>query len=129
LIYKEERIYLLLVMAVFYCVTYYLLKGIHLLLIFNYFMLGAAMLAILSAIISYYRKISLHMLAAGSTVGLFTGLSLNYGIMFTSEILICVFLSGLIGFARLRTESHTPGEVYAGFILGSALMTSLVFLF
>ena len=125
---KEERIYPILTVSVFYYVTYYLLRGTHISTIFSYYMLGATLLAILTLIINFYRKISLHMIGAGSVTGLFLGLSLNFGINFNAELLSCIMLAGMIGFARLKSNSHDPAEIYSGFAMGAATMTLLMIL-
>ena len=126
LVNKEERIYPILSVSVFYYVTYYLLRGTHISTIFSYYMLGATLLAILTLIINFYLKISLHMIGAGSFTGLFLGLSLNFGINLNAEILSGIILAGIIGFARLKSNSHKPAEIYSGFALGAVTMTLLM---
>jgi hypothetical protein len=128
LIRKEERIFPILAIAVFYYVTYYLLKGIHFSSIFSYYMLGATLLAVLSLVVNFYRKISLHMVAAGSFTGLFLGLSLNFGVNFNTEIFSGILLAGIIGYARLLSDTHKPSEIYAGFGLGAIIMSALMIL-
>ncbi|MEI7897378.1 MAG: hypothetical protein WCJ26_10120 [bacterium] len=123
---KEERKYPILAIAVFYYLTFYLLKGIHVSTIFSYYMLGATLLAILSLIVNFYRKISLHMIGIGSFTGLFLGLSLNFGINLYTEIFSGILLAGILGFARLKSNSHQPAEIYSGFLMGAAVMTILM---
>jgi len=125
---KEERIYPLLSISVFYYLTYYLLKGIHVSSIFSFYMLGATLLAILSLAATFYRKISLHMTGIGSFTGLFLGLSLNFGINLYPEIFSGILLAGVIGFARLKSNSHQPSEIYSGFLMGVVVMTILMYL-
>lgn len=125
---KEERIYPLVSVALFYYLTYYMLKGVQFASFFSYYMLGATLLAILSLIITIYKKISLHMLGMGSFTGLFLGLSLNFGIQFIHLFLIGIFLSGLVGFARLKSNAHKPAEVYYGFLTGVLILTTLMLL-
>jgi hypothetical protein len=125
---REERIYPIMAISVFYYITYYLLRGAHISTIFCYFMLGATLLSILSLIINFYRKISLHMIGAGSVTGLFLGLSLNFGINFTLEIVAGIMLAGFIGYARLKSNSHQPAEIYSGFAMGVVTMTLLILL-
>ncbi len=123
---KEERTYLIAAVAVFYYVTYYLLKGIPIAAIFGYYMLGATIMAILAMIINFYFKISLHMIGLGSLTGLFSGLSFKYGINFYGIILTVIILAGITGFARLKLLAHTPAEIYSGFLLGIAILTLLI---
>lgn len=123
---REERTYPILSVAVFYYVCYYMLRSGHVSTIFNYYMLGATLLAVLSLIINFYRKISLHMIGAGSFTGLFLGISLNFGINFTPELFASILLSGIIGYARLKSNAHEPSEIYSGFILGALTMSLLM---
>ncbi|MCX6278102.1 MAG: hypothetical protein NT004_08390 [Bacteroidetes bacterium] len=125
---KEERVYPILSIAIFYYVTYYLLKEVHISAIFSYYMLGATLVAILALIINFYSKISLHTLAIGSFTGLFLGLSLNFGINFTPEIITGILLAGIIGFARLKSNAHKPSDVYYGFLAGTVTLTTLIIL-
>ncbi|MEI6173935.1 MAG: hypothetical protein WCR01_09295 [Bacteroidota bacterium] len=125
---REDQIYPILAISVFYYVTYYLLKGIHISTIFSYYMLGATLLATLSLVVNFYRKISLYMVATGSFTGLFLGLSMNFGINFAAEISSSIILAGIIGFARLKSDMHKPAEVYTGYAMGVIVMTLLLIL-
>jgi len=126
---REERIYPILTVAVFYYLTFYLLKGVHLFTVFRYFMLGGTLLAILALVINFYRKISLHTIGMGSVTGLFLGLSLKFGINFNTEILAGILLSGITGYARLKSGSHKPAEIYSGFVLGILVLVLLMLVF
>jgi hypothetical protein len=128
LVRKEERIYPILAISIFYYVTYYLLKGIHVSTIFSYYMLGATLLSILALVVNFYHKISLHMIAAGSLAGLFLGLSLNFGINLQAEVLLSIILAGTVGYARLKSNTHKPTEIYSGFALGAFVMICLIIL-
>jgi len=74
---KDDRIYLLLNTALFYYLTYYLIKGTHFSVIFNYFMLGSTILVVCSLLITFLHQISLHMIAAGGLTGGLIGLGMN----------------------------------------------------
>lgn len=128
LVTKEERIYPLLIISVFYYLTYYLLKGIHVSFILSYYMLGATFLSILALIITFYMRISLHLLGIGGIAGMMAGLSANISLNLFIPILLVLLLSGLTGFARLKVDSHKPVEIYTGFLVGSAVMFVLFFL-
>lgn len=125
---RDERIYPIMTVAVFYYVTYFMLKGIQVSSVFSYYMLGATLLAVLSLVINLFHKISLHSVAIGSFTGLFLGLSLQYGLSFNTEILTGILLSGLVGFARLGMEAHRPSEIYSGFVAGVTVMVVMILL-
>ena len=119
---REERIYLLINTAIFYYLTYYLLKGIHVSLFFNYFLLGSTFLVICSLMITFFYRISLHMIATGGMLGGVLGLAFGYSMKLTGFILALILLAGLVGTARLITDSQKPGEVYYGFLVGITVM-------
>ena len=125
---KDERVYPSMAMSGCYYLTYYLLRGIHISSVFSYFMLGAALLAILTLIVNFFLKVSLHMTGIGSVTGLFLGLALHFGIDLVPEIVITIVLAGLIGMARLKCESHRPAEIYTGYAMGVAVMSVLLIL-
>lgn len=125
---KEERVYPILAAALFYYITYFLLKGIQVSVIFSYFMLGATLLAICSLVINFYSKISLHMIGMGSFVGLFIGLTLNFGMEFSLQVVTGILLSGLLGYARLKSNAHTPSEIYSGFLMGVTVISVMIIL-
>lgn len=58
------------------------------------------------------------MIAIGGLSGMILGLSLLSIINNSLLIYGCLFVSGLIGFARLRLNAHTNAQVYAGYLLG-----------
>lgn len=125
---REERIYPLLTLAIFYYFTYYILKSFPISFIFSYYMLGSTFLTILALIISFYRKISLHMIGIGGMLGLLMGLSLNLGLDMTWFIVTAIILGGLLGFARIQSNSHKPSDIYSGFLVGAGVMF-LLFIF
>ena len=125
---REERTVPLLSTAVFYFMTWYFLKEISVSTIFSFFMLGSAILAVLSLFINFLFKISLHMVALGGAAGFFTGLNLQQGTSHEIFLAVLFLLCGLTGYARLKDGQHTPAEVYSGWLLGSSLMLFLIFL-
>lgn len=125
---KEDRIFPILCSAVFYYLTYYLLKRVQFASLFSYFMLGVTLLAIIALVLTFYSKISLHMIGMGSLTGLFLGLTLNFGPHFLNLFFIGVLCSGLVGFARLYLNAHKPAEIYSGFFLGVMVLSILIML-
>jgi hypothetical protein len=125
---REERIYPILCMALFYYLTYYVLKGVTLSGFFGYYMLGATILAIAALLVTLFHKVSLHMISMGAFTGLFFGLMLGYGLDLLALVIPGILLSGLLGYARLETHAHKPGEIYSGFLLGFVVMTAMTFL-
>jgi len=125
---REERILPLLSIGVFYYLTYYLLKGISLSILFSYFMLAATLLIIICLFVNFFFKISLHMAGIGGVTGFWLGLSIRQGTPHEILISILILLCGLLGFARLSNGNHSPKEVYTGLFLGAGMLFLLVML-
>lgn len=125
---REERIMPLLSIGVFYYLTYYLLKGISISVLFSYFMLGATLLIIICLFVNFFFKISLHMAGIGGVTGFWIGLGIRQGTPHEILISILIFLCGLLGFARLTNGNHSPKEVYAGLFLGAGILFVLMML-
>lgn len=125
---RQERVLPLVLVSAFFYGTYYLLKqGPHFAL-FNIFMLGATLLVIISLLINYVTKISIHMVAQGGLFGAFTGFAIAFHQNYVLLICLIALAAGLTAFARLKLKAHNEAQVYGGFGLGVLVMMSL-FLF
>ena len=125
---REERIFPLLTTAIFYYLTYYLLKGISVSVLFSYFMLGATLLVILCLFMNFIFKISLHMAGIGGVTGFWIGLNIRQGTTHEIFFSVLILLCGLMGYARLQNGLHTPKEIYSGLFLGAGIMFTLMML-
>lgn len=126
---RQERTFPFLMIAILYYLTYYLLKQLEILHpIYYLFILGACVVVIIALIINYWWKISIHMMAIGGFLGALIGLSAQLLIHTPLLISFIILCSGLIGFARLQLNAHTPQQVYVGFIAGLIPML-LLFLY
>lgn len=125
---REERIYPLLIVAIFYYMTYYMLKSFPISFLFSYYMLGSALLVICALICSFWMKISLHMIGMGGFLGVFLGLSFRLSVDLSGLIFPIIILCGIVGSARLNENSHKPSEIYAGFLAGVCVMMCLFLL-
>jgi membrane-associated phospholipid phosphatase len=66
------------------------------------------------------------MLGMGGIVGTIIGLILRYQIDAVPLVISLILISGLVGYSRLRLNAHTPLQVYAGFVLGTMILTGTV---
>jgi hypothetical protein len=123
---RQERILSMAITGVFYYLSWWMLTQMHLSPIFQLVMTGIFYTLVITILISFFWKISLHTIAAGGATGLFTGLSLLLLQPFQAIILMAILLGGIIGFARLKLESHNPAQVYLGWIVGFLVMLFVV---
>jgi len=125
---RQERVFPLFMTAIFFYGTYYLLKQEPHFALFNFFMLGATLLVIISLLVNYLVKISIHMVAQGGLFGALTGYSFTLNQDYKQLLCLLVLIAGVTGFARLKLKAHNEAEVYSGFGLGVLVMLGL-FLF
>jgi hypothetical protein len=116
----EERRIPFLMTSIYYLAAFYVLREIHLPNVFNLVMLGAAMSVLIACLINYYWKISIHMIGIGGVSGAILGLSMYLGRDLALPFTISIFIAGLLGTARLVRHSHSPAQLYAGYMVGFA---------
>jgi len=85
---------------------------------FLFIIYGSLFTLLVGLLINLAYKISQHTLAWGALSGLFAGLAIHQGLDMTMIICLIILISGLVGYARLRLNAHTPAQVYLGFITG-----------
>lgn len=125
---REERIYPLFMTSVFYYITFYMLKQVQAFPVFSIFLFGSVILAVLTLLINFFWKISIHSVAIGGVLGAFLSLAVRYQMDNTLPIIITIIIAGLIGYARLKLNAHKPLQVYSGFLLGIIIMAVLFFM-
>ncbi len=122
---RNDRVYPLLIMAGFYYLSYYTMNKQGALPVMNVFLVGSAILALLTLLINNYSKISLHMVSWGGFSGALTGLAFFFHLLPLFWIALVILLSGLVGYARLKAEAHWPRQIYMGYVIGFAVMIAL----
>jgi hypothetical protein len=123
---RQERTFSLLIISVFYYLSWWMLRRMLVSPVFPVVMIGVFYTSVVALVINLFMKISLHMIAAGGAAGVFIGLSLLLLQPIQLLIILMVFLGGIIGFARLKLNSHSPAEAYLGWIVGIAIMLSVM---
>jgi membrane-associated phospholipid phosphatase len=122
---REDRTLPYIVSIIFFYLAYYILKQLQISAVYYYFMIGATMLNILVMGINFLWKISSHMASIGALAGMIVGLSYFLGTSYFGLIAVILMVSGLIGYARLKLQAHTPAQIYSGFLLGFFTIVAL----
>ena len=81
----------------------------------------------ISAAISYFWKISLHLTGIGGISGFLLASAFQGYQLAIPVFLLCIILSGFLASARLIKGDHNPAQVYAGFLTGFSLVFMLFF--
>ena len=118
---SEERKWPFLLSVLWYYLGFELLTNIALPISLYLIMIGAITIVLIAHFITLNWKISVHMLGIGGVIGAMIGLSQRFQFNHFYLILFLFFIAGLIGYARLKTNSHNYRQVYSGFILGVIL--------
>lgn len=119
---RSERFYPLLLTAISWGIGYNLINRTGLPAVYYQYLLGGIAAILVAITINYFWKISLHMIGMGGLTGVFFVLSLKMGVDIFPLLALVILLSGLVGYARLKVNSHNPPQVYTGYIVGVILM-------
>lgn len=125
---KEERRLPYLITAIFYFLTYQILHQMQLHEIYSFYFMGATFLMAIVVIINIWWKISIHMVGIGGVFGMVCGLAIVLSIDMIFLISVVALLSGIVGYARLKLNTHKSSEVYSGFLVGMVIMMFLYLL-
>ena len=125
----KERIVPLLTTSIFFLLGYFFLRKFQLPTFIPVFILGTMVAALLSMCLSFFWKISIHMVGIGGLLGALISLSVKYGINTFFLMLAVIAVAGVVGSSRLILEAHTPKQVYAGFGLGLMTICALVYVY
>lgn len=120
---KKERILPLFMSILWMILGYIIMKEVFMCNpIIKSIYLGAIYTLVITTLITIKWKISLHMIGMGGAVGVFLALQVLYGGLY-SVLLLSIFISGLLAYARLELKAHNTQQVYCGFMLSFLVMT------
>ena len=122
----RERSLPFLTIVVFQMSTFYVFTNAPIPGLFPNLVLGAAISVATAFVINLKWKVSIHMLGMGGIVGTLIGLMLRYQVDALNLVLALILVSGLVGYARLKLNAHTPLQVYVGFSLGTLILVGSV---
>jgi len=125
---RQERTWPYLIFGVFYASTYFILRNLGLPEVYYMFIAGALASILIATVVNLWWKISIHMIGVGGLTGGF--LALMYQTLINEPVLIMLLflLSGITGFARLQTNTHSPAQVYVGYLTGVVIVAGMFLL-
>lgn len=125
---RNERSLPLFIVGLSYYFVHYLFKLMILPQSFQLLFLAATFMVFICMMITFFWKISIHMLSIGATIGFVMAIGLRYEWLMPHIVLPLLLLAGLVGYSRLKLNAHTPAQVYVGFIAGFMVMLVGIFL-
>jgi hypothetical protein len=126
---KEERQYPYLSLTLIYFLLYILFSRTELHPVFSFFLLSTTIIALTVFFVNLRWKVSAHTAGMGGLMALMIGLSYKLQTDLNLVIGILIFSSGLVGFARLKSDAHKPTEVYSGYLIGIAVFLLMFLIF
>jgi len=126
---SEERKPPMILTSAFYLLNYYLLSKMPIHSGLKVFLLGTCVGVVIALIVNMFWKISTHAIGIGGILGVLLGLSFRMHYNLSVLIIVAVLLFGFIGFARLKLNAHSPGQIYVGFAVGIISEAALYFIF
>ncbi len=124
-----ERIIPFLFAFLFYAFSVYTLMGIQGLWVVKMFMLASSIAVFITLAVSFFWKISAHMVGMGGATGFLLVLNLRLGADILEFMILALLLSGAVGTARLSLDEHSPSQIYTGYFVGLASMVTIFLLF
>lgn len=126
---RKERILPVGFTALFYLLGYFFLLKIPVVPSFIQGFMLATLLTIVAAMgITFFWKISMHMIGIGGLTGALLALSLRFNLDLWIIFSLVVLVSGALGSARLYLKAHSPLQVHVGFLLGALIVFFGVFI-
>lgn len=121
---RSERLIPLYLTLFLYLASFLLIRQLPVSLVYPRFLFSASLSVFFVLAISYFWKISAHLVGWGGIVGLVSVLSFRFQSDLMLFLILAILAAGITAFARLRLDEHNPLQVYSGFLLG--LMTMLL---
>ena len=122
----QERVVPYSSTAMYYFALYYLFYIREFPSIFKIVILGAGISIFLTFIINFKWKISAHTVGIGGIAGAALGIMYRLQLDMELAFIAILFFAGIVGYARLKLNAHTPAQVYTGFVLGFLLELGLM---
>ena len=115
---SRERIIPLVMNSLFFYLGFYLLNRLQVPELIKIYVLASFSVVVVTLLVSLKWKISIHMIGIGGLTGAIISISWHLGVDMKAVWMGLILCSGLIGFARLELNKHTPAQVYSGFFIG-----------
>ncbi|MDE5423210.1 hypothetical protein L3073_13410 [Ancylomarina sp. DW003] len=119
---RKDRMIPLAISILSYILGFYLLMKLPGSNIFARLQLAGVISLVLLLVISYWWKISLHMAGIGGFCALIFTFSIRFSTSLRTIFMLGILAAGFLAFSRLKLEAHQPTQVYAGFLLGFAVV-------
>jgi hypothetical protein len=115
---RRDRLIPLIITTIMYFFAYFLLYKLQTPEYVRLFILAAAILVLITCLLSIKWKISAHMVGIGGIVGMIIALYSQVTGNLNFYLFASIFVAGLVGASRLRLNVHNTRQVYIGLVIG-----------
>ena len=126
---REERLIPQLIILILYIITFVYFARLPLSRTLHACVLSAPIALFLLLLIGFRFRICAHMTGLGGITGLIISLILLYESPLQAVLILTLVATGLTGSARLALGFQKPWEIYAGYILGFAVVLSTLVIY
>lgn len=126
---KKERMLPLLFTFILYAITFYFIGGVSLPSIIKGFLLGSTIAVLLTFVVNFFWKVSIHMVGIGGLMGMIFLVILKLLSSIVGFLLVGFLFSGVIGTSRLYLGEHNLKQIAGGYALGMITMICTIYLF
>lgn len=120
---QEDRKIPYALTSVFFLMAFYFLKKLPVPSLIPVMMLGGSAVILTAYFLNLRWKVSIHMAGMGCAAALIWKLPGLLYLDLTFFFILAILLSGITGTARLFAGTHTPMQVYSGFIVGFSVQS------
>ena len=127
---RHERPWPFLLVLAYYLMAYVLVvssTAVEVPLFYQNVLLSLVVAIASAWVVTWKAKISMHMLAQGGIMGVYLHVAMTNQMWSLGSVSLLLLGAGLVGWSRLHLSAHTPGQVYAGYVLGVATVWITLF--
>jgi len=118
----RERIVPIIITSIPYFFTLYLMARLPVPQVLLKIIESGVLVLLVAALISYWWKISLHLMGIGGLSGFLLACAAQNYFSALPLIIIAFIVAGLLASARLKNGDHKPAQVYAGYLVGLTIV-------
>jgi hypothetical protein len=126
---NRERLVPFLITSILYFFCFYLLKRLGAPQTITLFILAAGINVFTLFLFSLKYKISAHMAGIGGLTGALIAVSFVLKINLEYFIIASIFISGIIGYSRLKLKTHREYQIYVGWFSGFIISLIILLFF
>ena len=123
---KKERLIPFFITSVLYFFAYFLLVRLGSPTTINLFILASACTVFILFLLTIKWKVSAHMIGIGGLTGTLIAISFKLQINLEFFIIAAIFVSGILGYSRMKLKSHNAFEIYTGWLMGLIIPAILI---